>query len=128
VAPLVDHPEIDMTIARVKFFLQEGVPMPAGFRRELLDGEPVGYMMETLVVRRTVFETIGKFDPSLGAAEDADWFSRANDMGIRMQVIPRVLLHKRVHDANATFNRPNGNEVLLQVLKRSVDRKHAHER
>jgi glycosyltransferase involved in cell wall biosynthesis len=125
---MVDHPEIDLTIARVKFFLQEGGPIPSGFRRELLEGEWVGYMMETLVVRKTVFETIGELDASLEAAEDADWFSRANDRGIRMQVIPRVLLYKRVHDANLTFNVPNVNKILLHVLKRSIDRKHHHER
>ena len=121
------HREVEYTIARVKFVLQPGFSVPPGFRRELLEGDHVGQLMETLVVWKSLFTRIGKFDPNLRTAEDADWYARANDARVPRAVLPQVLLIKRVHDENTSLNDPVGNQNLLTALKRSVDRKRSQE-
>ena len=122
---LLDHPDIQYVIARVKFFLEPGFHIPAGFRKELLQQDRVGRIMETLVARKSLFDAVGKFNPQLSTAEDVDWFVRAHDCGIPMAIIPKVLLHKRIHDANISLNVPENNRNLLQALKQSIDRKRA---
>jgi glycosyltransferase involved in cell wall biosynthesis len=117
------HPETEYTIARVKFELEPGYDVPAGFRRGLLLGDHVGEIMETLVVRRSLFDRIGRFDPTLHTAEDADWYARAHDARVTYAIIPRVLLIKRVHDENTSLNNPLNDQNLLTALKRSIDRK-----
>ena len=79
--------------------------------------------METLVARRTLFDIIGGFDGTMALAEDADWYARANDQKIPMAIIPEVLLHKRVHNANASSDAQTSNHELLKALKRSIERK-----
>lgn len=120
---MLNHPEIQYTIARVKFFLEPGYSIPPGFREELLENDHIGCIMETLVARQALFDVIGRFDPSLTISEDIDWFARANDNDIPMAIIPKVLLFKRVHDTNLSLNTPAGHRYLLKALKKSIDRK-----
>lgn len=120
---LIDHPEIQYTIARVKFFLEPGCHIPPGFRKRLLRNDHVGQLIGTLVARSSLFDAIGKFNPNLTTAEDVDWFARANDGGIPVAIIPRVLLYIRVHDTNLSINAPTNNQDLLKVLKQSIHRK-----
>lgn len=124
---MLAHPEIQYTVAKVKFFLEPGCSIPPGFRKELLENDHVGHIMETLVARRALFEAIGKFDPSLTISEDVDWFARAIDNDIPMTVLPRVLLLKRVHEVNLSLTTPAGHQYLLKALRRSIARKHNQE-
>ena len=123
IAYMEEHPEIGYTVARLRFFLEPGCDVPAGFRPELLIGDHVGRVMETLVARRDVFDTVGGFDTTLHIANDVDWFARANDKGIRIAVLPQVLLHKRVHKTNLSVSSPVNTRELLQALRNSARRK-----
>lgn len=120
---LKEHPEIQYTIAMVKFFLEPGCAIPPGFKKKLLEGQHVGRIMETLVARKSLFNAIGGFDSGMALAEDADWYARANDRNVPMAIIPEVLLHKRVHNANASSDAHTSNRELLKALKRSIERK-----
>jgi glycosyltransferase involved in cell wall biosynthesis len=123
---LETHPEIQYVISRVKFFIEPGCDLPPGFRRELLASTPAGPMPETLLARKSLFASLGGFNPELGLLEDNDWFSRARDNHIASAVIPEVLVHKRIHDANLSI-RPSLaamiNRDMLRVAKNSIERK-----
>lgn len=120
---MLSHPKIQYTVARVRFFLEPGCSIPPGFRKELLEGDHVGLIMETLVARRSLFDEIGRFDPQLTISEDADWFARASDYKVPKVVVPQVLLWKRVHDTNASLDVDLGHRDLLKALQRSIARK-----
>ncbi|MFE1744117.1 glycosyltransferase [Coleofasciculus sp. H7-2] len=123
VSYMIQHPEIQYTVAKVKFFLEEGHSIPPGFRPELLEGEHIGCIMETLVARKTLFEAIGKLNPEFTVAEDVDWFSRAKDNNISMTVMAEVLLHKHIHNTNLSLNSAVNNQNLLKIMKQSIERK-----
>lgn len=44
---LLAHPECQYAVCRIRSFLEPGETPPAGFRQELLQKEPVAYIMET---------------------------------------------------------------------------------
>ncbi len=120
---MVDHPEVDFSLAHMKFFLEPGEPPPPGFRESWLVGDQVGQIMETLMARPTVFERAGLFDTGLSTGEDLDWFARATDMGLSKAVIPQVLLHKRIHSTNLSLTTAENNQNVLAALRRSILRK-----
>ncbi len=120
---LAEHPEVMLTVGLVRFFLEPGCVCPRGFRPELLEGEHVGRIMETLVGRREAFERVGPFDPGLPFGEDVDWFARAADLGLPLSVIPRLLLSKRVHGANLSIDPDRSGRILLDLMRRSIARK-----
>jgi glycosyltransferase involved in cell wall biosynthesis len=123
VAFLRAHPEVGYTVGMLRYFLEPGCEVPRGIRPELLEGEHVGRVMETLVARRTLFAEVGGFDPALRIANDVDWFARVQDLGVPGAVLPEVLLQKRLHDANTSSNEAVNTAELLAVLGRSIARR-----
>ena len=77
----------------------------------------------TFPLMTALFDVVGRFDPSLSTAEDVDWFARAKDAAVPAAVIPAVLLHKRVHDANLSINAVANDRNLLSAVQRSIARK-----
>ena len=120
---MMDHPELQYTTSRVKFFLEPGHDIPSGFRRELLTGDHVGIIMGTLIAKKDLFEKTGYFDPKLKISEDVDWYGRVNDMNIPTAVIPEVLSLIRIHDSNISISVTKDNTYLLQAVRRSIQRK-----
>jgi glycosyltransferase involved in cell wall biosynthesis len=120
---LMEHPEIQYSITRMKYFVHENTLLPKAFREELLQGDHVGRIVSTLLARKRVFDTVGKFNPDLQPADDVDWFARAADLRVPMAILPDVLLHKRVHGTNVSHQTALNNLALLRLFRQSIHRK-----
>jgi glycosyltransferase involved in cell wall biosynthesis len=120
---LAADPGVDCVIARMQFVLEAGLSPPPGFKPELLASDHLAYMPSALLARRTVFERVGTFDTRWTIAADADWFARLKDAAVHIEVVPAVLVHKRVHEANlSTLGRATLNRELVELLRESVER------
>ena len=119
---LLSHPEVGYTLTQQKFFLDQGATLPAWFRKELFDSIHTGWVLGTLVVRRTTFEQVGNFVTGYSAANDSDWFFRAKAAAIPMAVVPELLLLKRIHETNDSARAKEILSELLKVVKTSLDR------
>jgi len=121
---MIRHPDIQYSITRVKFFLEPGCSIPRGFRPELLQGDHVGKMPETLVARKALFDSIGGFKTDLTYIEDVEWFARADRRGMRMGIVQEVLLHKRIHDGNVSYDPSRIRSIkreILDIVKKSIE-------
>jgi glycosyltransferase involved in cell wall biosynthesis len=114
--------EAGIAAGKVEFFLEEASTIPLGFRRELLDAPRIAYIMETVLIRRELFDRIGEFDTSLGTAEDVDWFARARDGGVISLATDAVVVKKRIHDENSSLAKSN-TAFLLAAVRNSIKRK-----
>jgi glycosyltransferase involved in cell wall biosynthesis len=119
---LQSHPDLGYTLTLQQYFLDEGETLPAWFRKELFATVHTGWVLGTLVVRRTTFEEVGDFVTGYVAASDSDWFFRAKAKEIPMEVVPELLLLKRIHDANESGKAKEVLSELLKVVKISLDR------
>ena len=122
---LQSHPDIGYTLTQQQFFLDPGATIPTWFRKELLSEVHTGWVLGTLVVRRTTFEQIGNFATGYSAASDGDWFFRAKAAGIPMAIVPELLLLKRIHGANESARAKEILSELRKVVKSSLDRQRA---
>lgn len=113
--------DLGYTLTQQKFFLEPGAALPAWFRKELLSSVHTGWVVGTLVVRRTVFEQVGNFATGYSAANDTDWFFRAKAAEIPMAVVPELLLLKRVHEANDSSRAKDILAEMRRVVKSSLD-------
>lgn len=120
---LLSQPDVLYTIARFRYFVAEGCDLPAGFNPALLGRDLVGRIMETLVARREAFEVVGMLDTAYSTAHDVDWYARANALCVPMRILDEVLLHKRVHDENASAQATVNTPQLMDVLHRAVRRR-----
>lgn len=69
------------------------------------------------VMRRSVFNTVGPFDTRYRLACDHAWFIRARRLGVAVEIIPRCLLHKRIHSANLSHDRSRYRRELSEILR-----------
>ncbi|MDV2504693.1 MAG: glycosyltransferase [bacterium] len=122
---LLEHLEIGFVIARMQNFLEPGARRPPRLTRDLSLTNYVALSVGTLVTRKTVFEQIGNFDTTHSYAKDVDWFIRAKEAGIRMEVLPETLLYRRLHGSNRSYQTEARTSDLLRVIKSGIDRKRA---
>jgi glycosyltransferase involved in cell wall biosynthesis len=120
---MVNNPKIMFTNSMIEYFLEPGSEIPSSFRKELLDKAYPARIMENLVAKKDVFETVGWFNTKLSTAEDVDWFSRAQDLKVSSHMLEKVLLKKRIHSRNTSMNTSVNNKNLMMVLRNAMKRK-----
>lgn len=123
---LAGRPEVAGAIGFAEFFLTPGQAPPSGMRPRLLEGEHVAQIPGALLVRREVFESVGRFDTSYKVAIDVDWFARVKDAGLELPPVPRVVLEKRFHSSNLSHTEPdNYHREMLRAMRDSAARQRA---
>jgi glycosyltransferase involved in cell wall biosynthesis len=122
---LHDHPEAWGCVGHVQHFLDPDARPPAGFRVRLLEQSVPGFVMESLIARRALFNRVGMFDESIPSAHDTDWFARVRDAGLPIGLVPGTVLQKRVHGRNTSLHDQALNAQLLRAMHSSIRRKRA---
>ena len=126
VAFMWEQPSVDYSLTWTHTFLEPGDTPPAGCRTDRLGQDSFFLLMEALMVRRPVFDRIGGFNEELTSGQDMDWFARASDAGLVMAKMREVLVRRRIHCANATFDPKmarEGNQNILRIARASILRK-----
>ncbi len=87
--------------------------------------QPVpGYVVQTLMARRSAFESVGPFDETLRFAVASEWFLRADERGVAGHLVADVLTRRRLHHDNfSRRNRAASHDEFLQVVKATLDRR-----
>jgi len=83
-----------------------------------------GYVTQTLLTRRITFEKVGLFDQNLRYADANDWFIRVADFGVSLEIIPEVLVYRRLHSSNFSLQKESTiHDEHLEIIKASLDRR-----
>lgn len=121
---LAAHPEVDVVLGYTH--VSRLSLAPDGTRRFTPDPKPKRvFHVGAALFRRSVFETIGLFDPSLRFWEDQDWFDRARERGVKMVCLTGVTQILRYHEDNMTYGLEKGQADLLRFLKNRRDSRSA---
>jgi hypothetical protein len=119
---LLKYPEVDGVLTKSRLFLESGIEAPSWLKRDLLSEDQAGYLPSALVVHKTAFDQVGRFDPAYRTSSDSDWFFRAKDRGVSIAVLPETLVHRRIHKDNHSYQAQLACSELLKVIKNSIDR------
>ena len=118
-----DRPELDFCVTHIQNFWMPEVAAQA----EQYQGHPKsrplpGYITDTLLATRQAFETVGLFSSELNHGDSFDWFVRARRIGVLGELLPDVLVDRRIHAGNTShlFERRSRTEFLA-ILKQSLD-------
>jgi glycosyltransferase involved in cell wall biosynthesis len=79
----------------------------------------------TMLARAELFERLGGFDATYQPGEDLEWLLRAKDAGVRYDLIPHVVVYKRVHSGSVSNRMAEVRVSMLRLLRSSVARKRA---
>jgi glycosyltransferase involved in cell wall biosynthesis len=118
---LLKYAQVDCVITKSRFFLEPGTEAPSWLKKDLLLEDHAGYVPSTLVVRKTAFEKVGRFDPVYTMGSDSDWFFRAKNCGVSIAVLPETFVHRRIHEGNHSYQAQLACSELLKIVKTSID-------
>jgi glycosyltransferase involved in cell wall biosynthesis len=117
------RPELDLCFTFVQNFRSPDVATTASTGSHVSAAVP-GYRSVTLLARRAVFGAVGRFDPGLRHGNDTDWILRADDRGAVRELIPDVLVYRRLHDANRSRLLADASRSeYVRIVKASLDRR-----
>jgi glycosyltransferase involved in cell wall biosynthesis len=119
---LLKHPHIGCTLGRQKNFLEPGTEKPFWLMEEHLLKDHVGFL-PTSLIRRDIFDKVGLFNPDYKISEDVEWFSRVKDASVPVMVVPEIVLYRRIHDTNLSYQLKASGSTVLRALRASVHRK-----
>jgi GT2 family glycosyltransferase len=80
-------------------------------------------LVGSLLLRKTLLQQVGTFDPQLRTSEDVDWLLRIREAAIPLQVMRDVTLIYRLHGAGLTHHKAPAALKTLAALKQSLDRR-----
>ncbi|MBH1964999.1 MAG: glycosyltransferase family 2 protein [Comamonadaceae bacterium] len=77
----------------------------------------------TMLLRKSVFEKVGGFREDLLVGIDIEWHLRAKSMDLRIETLPDILLHRRIHPTNSGATQRSARQQHLSILKEHLDRR-----
>ena len=82
-----------------------------------------GYHIGTMMVKRRVFEDLGPFTEDLEVGEFIDWFARAKDSGCRVEMLPEVVMERRIHETIQGVYKRDKRSDYAHLIKGVLDRR-----
>ena len=78
-----------------------------------------------MMLRRSAWDRVGPLPTDLRVGEFVAWYARAVDAGLRMQVLPQVVLARRIHGQNTVLQATEAPGDYLRLVKVTLDRRRA---
>jgi glycosyltransferase involved in cell wall biosynthesis len=119
-----ERPELDICLCHVQnFWAGELSDEEARFRDHRIATPLAGYSPVALLARRAVFDRLGPFRTELRHVHDTDWFVRASERGALIELMPDVLVQRRLHPHNRSRLRGQASrDEYLDLVKTRLDR------
>jgi len=123
-AQLEAQPALEFSVTLVQnFWMPELAAEATAYQGQPFARPQPGFVFGTFLGWRRVFERVGPVNPALRTGEDVDWFLRASESGLTHELLPDVLVRRRLHRGNLTRADLAGSDALLGVLKDSLERR-----
>jgi glycosyltransferase involved in cell wall biosynthesis len=119
------RPELQVVVTHLQNFWVPEVREEAERMKNHRLAQPLPcYTPVSMLARRSVFDSVGLFNEKLRRFEDTDWFLRARDSGVKMELMPDVLVRRRFHEANVTrTDHSRSREAALKIVQASLARR-----
>ena len=124
------RPELDLCVTHLqRFWIPQLETERKRFQDHRLAEVLPGYITQTLLARRNAFDSVGNFNASRRVGDPMDWFLRAAEQRVVMELLPDLLVYQRMHESNLSVElgtramKPHMQDAILDVVKASLDRR-----
>ncbi len=120
---LNSHPETEIIFGHHKrFYTKSNQDLTY---QEIEDMQRIlpGYFKAALLAKREVFDKVGLFDESIKLGDFLDWYRRASDLNVKMDLLNEVVFYRRIHGENSSLRNKEHITDYLRIMKSSMDRR-----
>lgn len=114
---VLENRSTELVQGRQEFFLMPGCERPSWCRPEWLSESQAGMVLGASLMRMTLFDRVGTFEPELRhGGDDADWFMRVRRAGVEVENLRSTTLVRRVHQDNGSSD-TRGRQELAAIVR-----------
>ena len=120
---LQNNPGTDIVFGYVEQFISPELPDE---HQRILKPEHEkmqGFVIGTMLIKKTTFLKAGLFNEKLELGEFIDWFSRAKDLGLSFHVLEDIVLKRRIHTSNMGIYKKQHLKDYTTLLRETLARK-----
>ncbi|WCT74940.1 glycosyltransferase family A protein [Sphingomonas naphthae] len=121
-AALEAQPALSCIFGQTEHFMSPEVDEATRARLACPRGAAVARFVGAMLVRRDVFDRIGRFDTAFLVSEMMDWSGRLDDSDVAVGQVEALVMRRRVHGDNSTLS-PAAKGDYLRALKAAVRRR-----
>lgn len=77
----------------------------------------------TMLIRRSTFLKVGPFSTDYKTGEFIDWYLRAREKNLKVNIVPEILLKRRIHNNNYTLVNKHIKNDYAKIIKEMLLRK-----
>jgi glycosyltransferase involved in cell wall biosynthesis len=127
---LDEHPSVGCVLTQQELRCDPGVTLPSWVdaratgdpgAEALPTGPPVA--VASALVRRSLVDPVGWFDPTFRLSEDMDWLMRLRNAGVEIGILDEPLLIRRVHGENISYETAASQGELLRAVRAQIARR-----
>lgn len=123
VSMLNDDSGLDGVFAHAQQFISPELSEEESNSIAYRDSAMPARLASAMLVRRESFLRVGYFNEDLEIAETVDWLARADELGLQFNVLPDVMLRRRLHRTNSGVVKRNARSHYARALKAALDRR-----
>ena len=124
---IASRPEVAAVFCHLRQFHSPDTKRDFRERYGADDTQVPGMLPSALLVRRSVFDAVGLFNPDLILTEWFEWCVRLRHSDTVQVVLDDVLVHRRVHSANKGVVMGDARHEYATVIRQSLDRRRRQE-
>lgn len=118
--------ELDLVFGHAQNFFSEDLTSEERSRLRVPMKPVRGLLQGAMLAKRSCFERVGLFAEERIIGDFIDWYGRAMIAGLKMKMLPEVVLHRRIHLGNhQRMNRHLIAAGYLSSVKELLDRRRA---
>jgi glycosyltransferase involved in cell wall biosynthesis len=120
---LLAEPGLDAVFGEITQFASPDMDEALRARLHVPIDQVAARFAGSMLMRRTLFDRVGLYDPQLKVGEMIDWTLRADDAGARMAAIPHLVMRRRIHGSNTMITERPSRGDYFKALRASLARK-----
>lgn len=118
-----EYSDYDIISGHVKQFLSPELPEQLKdnikFSEKLIPGQVVPAML----IQRDFFFRVGLFETKWKVGAEMSWFLRANEIPLKLKILPEMVLLRRIHTNNKGIMNREFLSQRAKIIKASLDRR-----
>jgi glycosyltransferase involved in cell wall biosynthesis len=122
------NPALDLVFGHIRNFFTPEMTLEERARLAVPLQPIRGLLQGAMLARSRSFDRVGLFSEKRGTGDFLDWYGRATLAGLKIEMLPETLVHRRIHANNYQRTHKHERREYLYAVKELLERRRASSR